>query len=110
MTQQDGPGATRSIGRAAVVAGVIGLVNVAFLIAFPVSAAVLGAGVNFDYGIPVPLSALLMLPLLNAVVAAPLVVVAFSAWRGAWWSTPLRVHFSIIAAASLAFVAYAGYW
>jgi hypothetical protein len=43
-------------------------------------------------------------------LTALLVVALVAAWRHGYWSVPLRVHFSMVAVASVAFMAFIAHW
>jgi hypothetical protein len=43
-------------------------------------------------------------------LTALLVIALVAAWRHGYWSVPMRVHFSMVAFASVAFMAFIAYW
>jgi len=60
------------------------------------------------FGLPVGHASIFLLPwavLLAALVTASCAV---AAWRSRWWGTAARIHYSLVAIAGLAFVAWAG--
>ena len=85
----------------------ISLVDLAFLIGLIVVLQDPGALLA---GIPPGLPAILVLPLIGGALTVLLLVVTFFAWRGGFWNWAARLHFSLVAAAALAFLWQANYW
>ncbi len=89
-------------------ATVVAILDLVFVVGF---AAVLMQGLSG--GGPYPPSwfvALLVLPLVTAVLSVALLVLALMAWKERYWSLVGRLHYSLVTLAALAFVWLANYW
>jgi CubicO group peptidase (beta-lactamase class C family) len=90
------------------VAIVVGILNLLFVVGF---AALLMQGLSG--GGPYPPSwfvALLVIPILTAVLSIVLLVLAVLAWKDRYWSLVGRLHFSLVTMAAVAFVWLVNYW
>jgi CubicO group peptidase (beta-lactamase class C family) len=56
------------------------------------------------------LQAVLILPLLGIVLSVLMVGFATLAWRQRWWSLPARIHYTTVALASVALIAFQANW
>jgi hypothetical protein len=56
------------------------------------------------------LKAALVLPIVTTVLAVAVVVLAVVAWVKRFWRVPGRVHYTLVAAAAVAFVLWLNYW
>jgi hypothetical protein len=56
------------------------------------------------------LQAVLLLPLLGTCLSALMAGLAALAWRQRWWTLAARVHYTAVALASIAFIAFAASW
>ena len=65
---------------------------------------------DFVYGVPASIKALLWIPIVTTVLTALVVWFAVRAWKGRLWSMWGRLHYSLTAAAGLAFVWFFAYW
>jgi hypothetical protein len=54
--------------------------------------------------------ALLVLPIVTAVLSIILLVLAVLAWKNRYWSLGGRLHYSLVTLAGLVFVWLASYW
>jgi CubicO group peptidase (beta-lactamase class C family) len=87
---------------------VAGILNLLFVVGF---AALLMQGLSG--GGPYPPSwfvALLVLPLLTAVLSVVLLALGVFAWKNRYWSLVGRLHYSLVTLAALAFVWLVNYW
>jgi CubicO group peptidase (beta-lactamase class C family) len=85
-----------------------GILNLVFVAAF---AATLTQGLSGAS--PYPPSwfvALLVLPILTAILSVVLLVCTILAWKNRYWSLVGRVHYSLVTLVALAFVWLANYW
>lgn len=94
--------------RARLLAGLLAGLNLLFLVG--VGWVVIQAQRLGVTTIPGYLNALLVIPLLTAILAFVLLAQAVQAWRRRWWSLAARLHYSLLAAAGLLFVWFASYW
>jgi hypothetical protein len=62
------------------------------------------------YGTPAYFVALLVIPLLTAILTVGLVVFTVLAWRDDYGSVLERFHYSLIAVAALVFMWFVNYW
>ncbi len=62
------------------------------------------------FGLPGSAAPLFLLPWVAMVLAATAVVVAVAAWMAGWWTLTGRVHYSAVAAACVASVAFMASW
>lgn len=67
-------------------------------------------GATLFSSIPVGLRVVLLMPLVFVVLAVALGVAAVGAWRGSYWRTRQRVHFTLVALAALSMVLFFYQW
>jgi hypothetical protein len=87
---------------------VVGILNLLFVVGF---AAVLMQGLSGAS--PYPPSwfiALLVIPIVTAVLSIALLVLAVLAWKNRYWSLVGRLHYSLVTLAALTFVWFVNYW
>ena len=72
--------------------------------------ALTGDIMQFMYGVPGSLSAVLWIPLASTALTVPLPIFAILAWRRQYWSLIGRVHFALVSAAATAAVPMLLYW
>ncbi|GAB4379435.1 MAG: serine hydrolase [Elainellaceae cyanobacterium] len=101
--------AEHPLGWALRIAGLIGLLNLAFLIGFPLSLWLMGVW-KLAYGMPPIAIALLCLPILATALTLVLPATAISAWVQGRWSLARRWHYSVVTLAALAFIPFLTYW
>ena len=65
---------------------------------------------DFGYGPPPFFVALLVLPLIGAVLTLPLPVLAALAWTRRYWGPCGRIHFTLVTFAALLFMVLLNYW
>jgi len=88
-----------------------GLVSGLILLFLVVLLLSLAAGGQFImFGIPVWLKWLLCLPLLAALLTAPLLWASVRAWRASGWSLLGKLHLALVTAAAVLFIPVACYW
>jgi hypothetical protein len=58
------------------------------------------------FGLPGSASPLFLLPWVAVALAVVAVVIAVAAWKNCWWTLTGRVHYSVVAAACVAFIAF----
>ncbi|MCL4425138.1 MAG: hypothetical protein M1553_06815, partial [Firmicutes bacterium] len=63
-----------------------------------------GGDIKTLYGLPPILAGSLVIPLLTTALAAILIVFAVLAWKRRYWSLGERIHYTLVAAAAVAFV------
>jgi CubicO group peptidase (beta-lactamase class C family) len=90
-------------------AGIIGLLNLVFLIGLPLSLWLIGVW-KLVYGVPAVAIALLCLPLIAAVLTFTLPVATIIAWNRDYWSFKEHLHFSLVTLATIAFIPFLLYW
>jgi hypothetical protein len=95
--------------RAWIFAGLVGILNLVFLIGLPLSLWLYGVW-KLVYGVPAFAIAFLCLPLLTTILTIVLLVFALRAWKRGDWSLMTRSHYSLIALAALIFVPFLNYW
>lgn len=100
---------TRISHFAEIVAGLTGLLNLIFIIGFPLSAWLYGAW-KVIYGVPIFLTALLYIPPITAGLALMLVVLTVLGWKREFWPVWARSHFTVITIAALGFIPFLYYW
>jgi CubicO group peptidase (beta-lactamase class C family) len=86
----------------------VGILNLLFFVGF---AATLMQGLSGSS--PYPPSwfvALLVLPILSAILSVVLLLFTVLAWRNRYWTVAGRLHYSLVVLAALAFVWFANYW
>jgi hypothetical protein len=62
------------------------------------------------YGVPMALPAVLILPVLAAALTMLLLIVAVMSWKGSYWGSLARLHYTLIALASAVFVWQLHFW
>lgn len=65
---------------------------------------------EFTYGKPPVLTALLVIPVVTAVLTIGLPILTVLAWLEGYWSTIARLHYSLTTVTALAFVPFLRYW
>jgi CubicO group peptidase (beta-lactamase class C family) len=90
-------------------AAVLGALNVFFIVEMLHVLARMD-GWDFVYGVPPAIKALLWIPIITTVLAAIVLCFAARAWKRQSWSVWGRVHYTVVAAAGLAFVWFFIYW
>ncbi|MBD2307764.1 serine hydrolase [Chroococcidiopsis sp. FACHB-1243] len=99
----------RRLSQAWILAGLIGTLNLVFLIGFPLSLWLYGVW-KLVYGVPVVAIAFLCIPLLTTVLTLGLFIFTAVAWRNNYWSLMRRAHYSFITLAALMFIPFLTYW
>ena len=92
-----------------VVAGLVGTLNLVFLIGLPLSLWFIGVW-KLVYGVPGVVVALVCLPLITTVLTLVLTLFAGLAWIDKSWSFIRRSHYSLITLAALVFIPFLAYW
>jgi CubicO group peptidase (beta-lactamase class C family) len=88
--------------------GLLGALNLAFLVAFVV---IFAAGMeDIVFAIPKGLYAVLTLPLIGLALTALAVVLAVRVWREKWWTRGSRLFHLAGVVAAVAFVWFLNYW
>ncbi|NJN59605.1 MAG: beta-lactamase family protein [Leptolyngbyaceae cyanobacterium SL_5_9] len=90
-------------------AGMIGLLNLIFLIGLPLSLWLTGVW-KVVYGVPAVAIAFLCLPLIATVMTFTLPVANVIVWNKGYWSLMERSHFSLVTLAAIAFIPFLLYW
>jgi len=90
-------------------AGTVGLLNLVFLIGFPLSLWIIGVW-KLAYGVPTVVIALLCLPMLATALTGVLAAVAIATWTQKRWTLGRRLHYSVVTLAALAFIPFLTYW
>jgi hypothetical protein len=65
---------------------------------------------GFGFGVPAGMNTLLKLTLLQPLMAAGLIVMFIIAWKNRYWTAIARLHYTLIAAASVFMVWWLSYW
>ncbi|BAZ09025.1 beta-lactamase [Calothrix sp. NIES-4071] len=91
-----------------VIAGVVGTLNLVFLISLPLSLWL--TGWKLAYGLPIVVIVLLCLPLISGVLSLLLLLFTILVWKNNYWSWMGRAHYSLITLASLLFIPFLAYW
>ncbi|WP_414588635.1 serine hydrolase domain-containing protein [Scytonema sp. PCC 10023] len=99
----------KQFSNALAIAGLIGTLNLVFLIGLPLSLWLIGVW-KLVYGVPTIVVALLCLPLVTTVPTFVLTFFAGLAWIDKRWSLMTRLHYSLIALAALVFIPFLAYW
>jgi CubicO group peptidase (beta-lactamase class C family) len=99
----------RRVSRAWILAGLVGILNLIFLIGLPLSLWLYGVW-KLVYGVPVFAIAFLCLPLLTTILTVALLLNAVQSWRNKYWSLMARSHYSLIALAAVIFIPFLAYW
>jgi len=92
-----------------VIAGLVGTLNLIFLIGFPLSLWLYGIW-RLVYGVPLITVALLCIPLVTSVLTLALAWFAGLVCVDKDCSVLLRSHYSLITLAALVFIPFLGYW
>ncbi|PIG91828.1 serine hydrolase [Gloeocapsopsis sp. IPPAS B-1203] len=92
-----------------ILAGLIGTLNLVFLIGFPISIWLYNFW-RLVYGVPAVAIALLCIPLLTSALTLGLIVFTALAWKNQYWSFVKRSHYSLITIAALVFIPFLAYW
>jgi hypothetical protein len=100
---------SRRLSGAWFLAGLIGTLNLVFLIGFPLSLWLIGAW-KLVYGVPAVVVALLCIPILTTVLTLGLPIFTVLAWKNKYWSVIGRSHYSLITLAALVFIPFLAYW
>jgi CubicO group peptidase (beta-lactamase class C family) len=90
-------------------AGLIGTLNLVFLIGFPLSIWLYGFW-RLVYGVPAVAIAFLCIPLLTTFLTLGLFIFTAWAWKNNYWSLVKRSHYSLITLAALVFIPFLTYW
>ncbi len=61
-------------------------------------------------GVPLILKICQIVPILAAVLGAGALVFVFKAWKEGYWTPCQRLHYTLVAMASLAFFWFLNYW
>jgi hypothetical protein len=99
----------RQPSRAWLLAGVVGTLNLVFIIGLPLSLWFYGAW-KLAYGVPAFAIAFLSLPLIATVLTLGLAVFTVLGWTNKYWSVMARAHYSLITLAALVFIPFLLYW
>jgi CubicO group peptidase (beta-lactamase class C family) len=99
-------------GRARAVAGVMGVLNVAFLAGVPLLILPYSGldGSELDFGLPLRFRLVLAIPLVTTALAVALAVAAVQVWRKRAWGRAARIHFTAVAVGSVLFPGFLSYW
>jgi CubicO group peptidase (beta-lactamase class C family) len=99
----------QQLNNAWVIAGLVGTLNLVFLIGLPLSLWIIGVW-KLVYGVPGIVVALLCLPLVTAILSLGLLMFTALAWFNNYWSLSKRIHYSLITLAALIFIPWLAYW
>ncbi|MBD2744943.1 serine hydrolase domain-containing protein [Coleofasciculus sp. FACHB-1120] len=99
----------RQPSRAWLLAGLVGTLNLVFIIGLPLSLWVYGAW-KLAYGVPVFAIAFFSLPLITTVLTLGLSVFTVLGWKNKLGSAASLTHYSLITLAALAFIPFLLYW
>ncbi|HHP7232309.1 MAG TPA: serine hydrolase, partial [Xenococcaceae cyanobacterium] len=91
------------------VAGLIGILNLIFLIGLPLYLWLWGAW-KLAYGVPPVAVGFLSLPILTTILAVILLISILTVWGKKYWSWQGRSHYTLITLAAIIFVPLLGYW
>lgn len=94
---------------AGLVAGLVSILNLVFLIAFPLVIWRIGIW-NLLYGVPAIIIALLCIPPITTGMSLALPTFTVVVWKNKYWSVLEQVHYSLITLAALAFIPFLVYW
>ena len=90
-----------------VVAGAVVVLNLAFVLGLLIA---VGSVMEIAYGVPLPLIALLCLPVVAGVLTIGVVGSAWRVWKDTMWSLASRLHFSAVTAGAVLFTGFLHYW
>ncbi|MEW5860328.1 MAG: serine hydrolase domain-containing protein, partial [Cyanobacteriota bacterium] len=99
----------RQHSQAWLLAGIVGILNLVFIIGLPLSLWFYGAW-KLAYGVPAFAFAFLSLPLIATALTLALPVFTVQAWTNKYWSVMARAHYSLITLAALVFILFLSYW
>ncbi len=85
---------------------IVSLLNILFILILKRMITPMG----FGFGVPAGMNTLLKLTLLQPLMAAVLAVMLIIAWKNRYWTTIARLHYTLIAAASIFMVWWLNYW
>ncbi|MEW6495718.1 MAG: serine hydrolase domain-containing protein [Cyanobacteriota bacterium] len=91
------------------VAGLVSILNLVFLIAFPLAVGLIGIW-NLVYGVPAIIIALLCIPPVTTGMSLALPTFTVLAWKNKYWSVWDQAHYCLITLAALAFIPFLVYW
>ncbi len=91
-----------------VIAGVLGTLNLVFLIGLPLSLWL--TGWKLAYGVPTIVVALLCLPLITSILSLVLLLFTILIWKNNYWSWIGKTHYSLITLAAWIFIPFLAYW
>ncbi|MEA5504780.1 serine hydrolase [Halotia wernerae UHCC 0503] len=91
------------------IAGLVGSLNIIFLLGFPLSLWITGVW-KLVYGVPTVVIILLCLPLVTTFLTIGLTLFTGLAWIDKSWSLRERSHYSLITLASWIFIPFLAYW
>ncbi len=92
-----------------IVAGLVGTLNLIFLIGLPLSLWLIGLW-KLVYGVPTIVVGLFILPLITTVLTLALLIFSIVVWKYKYWSILSKLHYSLITLAALIFVTFLAYW
>jgi CubicO group peptidase (beta-lactamase class C family) len=88
-------------------ASVLGALNLLFLLLLLL---ILSNPTDLAFGVTPQLTTVFVLALISAILTVGMVVYALLAWRGRFWNVGWRVHYTLVALATLAFAWELVYW
>jgi CubicO group peptidase (beta-lactamase class C family) len=92
-----------------IIAGLVGTLNLIFLIGLPLSLWLVGLW-KLVYGVPTIVFALFIIPLITTILTLALLIFSIVIWKYKYWSTFTRLHYSVITLAAFIFVPFLTYW
>jgi CubicO group peptidase (beta-lactamase class C family) len=92
-----------------VIAGLVGTLNLVFLIGLPLSLWIIGFW-KLAYGVPAVVIALLCLPLIASVLTLGLLIFTVLAWKDNYWSFIQCSFYSLVSLAAVVFIPFLAYW
>lgn len=99
---------SRSARRARLLMILIVTLNLIFFIGFTPSMFLLED--ELVYGVPLVITALLIIPIITSVLTVGLPVFSFLAWKRKYWSFIERLHYSLIAFTCMGFILWLHHW
>lgn len=99
----------RGLRQAWMVAGLVGTLNLVFLISFPLSLWLIGVW-KLVYGVPAITVALFCIPIVTTGMTLSLPIFTALAWKNKYWSILGRSHYSLITLFALVFTWFLIYW
>lgn len=91
------------------VAGLVSILNLVFLIAFPLAVGLIGIW-NLVYGVPAIIIALLCIPPVTTGMSLALPTFTVLAWKNKYWSVLEQAHYCLITLTALAFIPFLINW